>query len=145
MSLWIVPVEQGAIASPIIVNNTCPLAISLVPGVYSVTVFKLEVVKVPSPLLLSQCKLVTLLDWASEVRITEFSQIICAVPEETIGFFWIGIVTVFETGRLHGATGCAVMVSTICPANLSAMLGVTVGLRVLFGLLMVVPVVEVQI
>ena len=84
--LVIVP-EQGAIASPIRVNKTCPFAISLIPGVYSVIVFKFEVVKIPSPPLLAQRKLVTLLDKASEVVIIVFSQIVCEVPANTLGFF----------------------------------------------------------
>ena len=50
-------------------------------------VFRLDVVKVPSPPLLVQCKLVTLLDNASEVVIIVPSQMVCAAPVNTLGFF----------------------------------------------------------
>ena len=131
-------------ASPIKVNVTCPLALSLVLGVYSTMVFKLEEVKFWFPPLLFQLKLVTLLDKASEVKIIVFSQIVWEVPANTLGLFWIGIVTCFETAIPQGAIGCAVTVKTIWLLLISKALGVTIGFgRVLFE--MNVPVVEVQI
>ncbi len=67
---------QGAIASAVTVKVTLPFAISIGPGVYSVTVFKFEVENVPSPPLLFQVRLVTLLDKASVVVITFPSHIV---------------------------------------------------------------------
>ena len=104
---------QGAIASADNVNNTRPLAISRGPGVYSVIVFNSEVVNVPSPPLLFQVKLVTLLDNAPVVVMTLPSQIVWAAPVLTIGFFCIGMRTVFVTLVLQGAFGIAVSVKSI--------------------------------
>ena len=67
---------QGAIASAVTVSVTLPFAISIGPGVYSVIVFKLDVENVPSPPLLFQAKLLTLLDKALVVVITLPSQIV---------------------------------------------------------------------
>ena len=49
-------------------------------------VFKFEVVNVPSPPLLLQVKLVTLLDKAPVVVITLPSQMVWALPVLTLGF-----------------------------------------------------------
>ena len=70
----IVPIH-GAIASAVKVNSTKPLAISLVPGVYSVTILLIEAVKAPSPPLLDHVILVTFVSVASAVDIIAPSQI----------------------------------------------------------------------
>ena len=100
--------------------------------------------KVPSPPLFVQCKLVTLVDKASEVVITLPSQIVWEAPELTLGFFWIGIRTIFVTETLQGGFGTAVIVRSIYPLTISVKLGVTNGVNdVEFD--MVVPVAEVQL
>ena len=104
-------------------------------------VFRFEVVKEPSPPLFIQCKLVTLLENAFEVNRIEFSQIVSDAPALTVGFFWIGIITVLDTGTPQGALGWAVIVSTIWLFNISWALGVTIGFNIeVFEI--VVPVVE---
>ena len=138
-----VPVAHGAIESPINVNNTCPLAISSGPGVYCVITFRFDVVNDPSPPLLIQCKLVTLLEVAPEVKITEFSQIANDGPAKTLGFFCTGITTVLEYGVPQGVFGWAVMVNTIWLLEISRALGVTKGFKIVV-FEMLVPVVEVQ-
>ena len=109
-------------------------------------VFKLDVENVPSPPLLFQVKLVTLLDKAPVVVITLPSQIVWAAPALTLGFFCIGMRTVFVTLVLQGALGIAVIVKSIYPLPISVKLGVTIGVNeVAFEIVVPVPVVDVQL
>ena len=97
----------------------------------------------PSPPLLDQCKFVTSLEKAFDVKIIEFSHIVSELPALTIGFFWIGIITVFETGEPQGAFGWAVIVKTIWLLIMSWRLGVTIGFKIVVFEI-VVPVAELQ-
>ena len=66
---------QGEIASAVTVNSTKPLAISIGPGVYSVSMVFIEAEKVPSPPLLDHVMFVTLDSVASKIEILAPSQI----------------------------------------------------------------------